>query len=583
MAPTNHQTPQSLRLKRACRGGAVWCLIAVMGCHLGLTPAWGQLTSLSNPEILERALEDPQSKKPANKPVLSLPMRDSAPAGAEDITFILQGLSIKGGETFSVETITSLEPPQTGAEINLSALYDFADRITQYYREEGFALSFALVPAQEITDGQVQIEIIEGQIDELIIRESNLSDRARAHILDSFARFAEKGLTKTRDLERFLLSINNHPGISAKGVIRPGAKPASSALVLEVEQRTQTASIGYQNYLSDSLGRDVFLSDIAWLGQWTGRDEARISIRQAPDPKTYQSVAFDYRSYIDDSDLEVFVKFSQSETRPEKGPLADLDFSSNAYSQEFGFQFPLWQWRKSSLFAGGTMRITDSQSRNGTTPSSTDKVRYVTGYADYEIDFANGASHQIRAEIEQGASFFQARANSREGAKLQHTILRVSDRYRKPLRFLAIGQVDATLRLMAQTTLNDSPVFANAECSFGGRGFGVGMDAGTLSGEHCLLASAQINWQRPLVGFGFLPPSLFTLLARIDAGAVKQQGSLVAGEERQQEAISAAIGGQFVMASGMTINIEQATQLKNEEEPLEEGETSTNISVNMRF
>ena len=83
--------------------------------------------------------------------------------------------------------------------------------------------------------------------------------------------------------------------------------------------------------------------------------------------------------------------------------------------------------------------------------------------------------------------------------------------------------------------------------------------------------------------FWLFAPSLFTLLARIDAGAVKQQGSLVAGEERQQEAISAAIGGQFVMASGMTINIEQATQLKNEEEPLEEGETSTNISVNMRF
>ena len=61
---------------------------------------------------------------------------------------------------------------------------------------------------------------------------------------------------------------------------------------------------------------------------------------------------------------------------------------------------------------------------------------------------------------------FQARANSREGAKLQYTILRLSDRYRKPLRFLAIGQVDATLRLMAQTTLTDSPVFANAECSF---------------------------------------------------------------------------------------------------------------------
>jgi len=97
------------------------------------------------------------------------------------------------------------------------------------------------------------------------------------------------------------------------------------------------------------------------------------------------------------------------------------------------------------------------------------------------------------------------------------------------------------------------------------------------------LACAQINWQRPLVGFAFLPPSLFTLLGRIDAGTVKQKGPLVAGERRQEEAISAAMGAQFVMASGMTLNIEQATQLKNETTPDKEGEASTHISVNMRF
>ena len=66
-------------------------------------------------------------------------------------------------------------------------------------------------------------------------------------------------------------------------------------------------------------------------------------------------------------------------------------------------------------------------------------------------------------------------------------------------------------------------------------------------------------------------------------GAVRQQGTLVAGEERQQEAISAAIGGQFVMTNGMTVNIEQATQLKNEDSPALEGESKTNIAVNMPF
>lgn len=563
------------------------CLSALSAVALGVmaftSPALGQLTSLSNPEILERALAEPEAVRPAPKPTISLPLQSTVPEGAEDVSFILKALSIKGGESLPVETITALSPLETGTKITLSDLYHFADIITNHYRNQGYALSFALVPAQDITDGRVRLEIIEGYIDELIIREENLSDIARTHILDAFARFAQKGLTKTHDLEAFLLSINRYPGISAKAVIRPGSQPARSTLVLEIAQRTQSASIGYQNYLSESLGRDVFLSDLAWLGQWTGRDEARIAIRQAPDPKTYKSFNFDYSSYVDDSDVEVYVKYSQSETRPEKGALADLDFNSNAYSQEFGTRLPLWQTRQSSLFAGGAIRITNSQSRNGTTPSSTDQLRTVTGYADYEIDLPSGASHLIHVEIEQGAKFFHAKANSREGANLHHTILRLSERYRQPLQFFETGQLDATLRMMVQATLSDDPLFANAECSFGGRGYGIGMDAGTLSGEHCLLASAQINWQRPLVGFAFLPPSLATLLARLDAGTVKQQGPLVAGERRQQESLSAAIGAQFVMSSGMTVNVEQATQLKNETSPDNEGEASTHISVNMRF
>ena len=136
---------------------------------------------------------------------------------------------------------------------------------------------------------------------------------------------------------------------------------------------------------------------------------------------------------------------------------------------------------------------------------------------------------------------------------------------------------------MSQITLSDKPIFANSECSFGGRGFGIGLDAGTLSGEDCLLVSAQINWQRPLVGFALLPPSLFTAFGRLDAGTVRQKGPLAAGEERQQEAISAAIGAQFVMTSGITVNLEQAKQLKNEDSPEKEGEVMTNMAVNMRF
>ena len=91
-----------------------------------------------------------------------------------------------------------------------------------------------------------------------------------------------------------------------------------------------------------------------------------------------------------------------------------------------------------------------------------------------------------------------------------------------------------------------------------------------MAGEHCFVGSLQLSWQRALTNISFLPDSVFTLFGRFDAGSAKQGGALTAGEKRQQEAMSAAIGAQFVLDSGMTVNLEQATQLKNEPEPLKE-------------
>ena len=549
---------------------------------LSTFPVSAQLSGLSNPAIIERSLKDPEVTRPAPAPI-QLEQGSTAPAGSEDIFFTLRNLRLTGGTLFDAEILTSLNMPQTGTRISVADIYLYADAITRYYREQGYALSFAVVPAQEISTGDVRLEIVEGTITDLRIRETRLSDLARRHILDAFASLASKGVTKTDDLERFLLSVNEYPGISARGVIAPGDATGTAALILEVDQRTQQASLGYQNYLSESLGRDVFLADVALLGQWTGRDEARLSVRQAPDPKTYRSVSFDYSTYIDDSDLQLFIRTSESHTKPEKGTLADLDFSSHAYSKQIGMRYPLILQRRHSLTVGGSVNMADSASYNGTTPSSQDKTRNINVYADYEIDLPSGASHLFRVELERGLTFFQARANSRQGADLNHSIVRLSERYRQPLLPLEKGQLDATLRLFAQASLSDRPVFSNAECTFGGRGFGIGLDAGTLAGEHCFVGSLQLSWQRALTNISFLPDSVFTLFGRFDAGSAKQGGTLTAGERRQQEAMSAAIGAQFVLDSGMTVNLEQATQLKNEPEPLKEGESQTNISVNMPF
>ena len=128
-------------------------------------PSFAQLTGLSNPSIMERALEEPKAPRAAPPAPITLQNGSVAPEGADEIRFALEGLKIRGGTLFDIETIMGLDMPVTGTTISVADIYNFAETITQLYRNEGYALSFALIPAQEITDGA---ELLKSQKDKLL-------------------------------------------------------------------------------------------------------------------------------------------------------------------------------------------------------------------------------------------------------------------------------------------------------------------------------------------------------------------------------------------------------------------------------
>ena len=57
-----------------------------------------------------------------------------------------------------------------GKELSLDDLQRVADVITRHYRDRGYFVARAYIPAQDIRDGMVEITVLEGRVDRVSVK-----------------------------------------------------------------------------------------------------------------------------------------------------------------------------------------------------------------------------------------------------------------------------------------------------------------------------------------------------------------------------------------------------------------------------
>jgi hemolysin activation/secretion protein len=95
--------------------------------------------------------------------------------------FVLQRFRVTGNTVFSEPELTGLVREYVGKEVSFADLEQATARISRYYREHGYRVARAYIPAQVIkTDGVVEIAVIEGRYGKV-----NLNNRS--HVGDRVA------------------------------------------------------------------------------------------------------------------------------------------------------------------------------------------------------------------------------------------------------------------------------------------------------------------------------------------------------------------------------------------------------------
>lgn len=149
-------------------------------------------------------------------------------------TVRVTALQITGGTAYSEAVLLAATGFAPDGDFTLTQLREFAGRVTDYYHLRGFILAQAYLPEQDVQDGTVTIDVIEGRYGTIQVRNTgHIADRIPASILNGLT---PGDLVANGPLERRLLLLSDIPGVRVKGTLAPGTSVGTSDLIVDVAE-----------------------------------------------------------------------------------------------------------------------------------------------------------------------------------------------------------------------------------------------------------------------------------------------------------------------------------------------------------
>jgi len=237
--------------------------------------------------------------------------RGAAPvtSTADEAKILVRSLRVTGAKAYTEAELVAITGFTPGTELTLTDLRAMASKITTHYAKNGYFVARAYLPAQQIADNTVTIEVSEGQYGKIILRnQTTLSDNQAYRVLDGL----NSGDPILNDpLESRLLRLSDTPGVTVKSTLVPGATPGTSDLIVDLTPGKRVsgsidADNGGNRYTGEyragatvNLNNPLGLGDVASVRAITsgsGLNYGRASY-QVPFGKTTVGVAYSRLEY----------------------------------------------------------------------------------------------------------------------------------------------------------------------------------------------------------------------------------------------------------------------------------------------
>ena len=483
----------------------------------------------------------------------------------EEVKFVLNGITVEGATVYKDNDFLPYYKINLGKENSLATIYQIAADLTAKYRNEGYLLSKAIVPAQRIRDGVVRIDVVEGFVDAVEIEGNVKKSHKRLQA------FGEKIINSrplhAKVLERYLLLINDLPGVSAQSVLTPSQQtPGAAKLTLVIGHKTAEGYASLDNRGSRFNG-PIQASIEANLNSILGRHEQTGLSFVTTSPTSellYFSGHHEHPLGREGTKITVSGNLSKTEPRDSLRPL-NIEGDSSTISVTLLHPFIRSRAKNLSGRLGFYRRNSESDIFGGLMTSSRDRLSVFNLGVSYDfIDRYQGLS-LVDLEFSQGANIFNARESGTPAAPLSRA-LGESDFSKFTLQLQRHQTIDSTWGVLAEAIGQyalDS-LLSSEEFGFGGARFGRGYDSSEITGDHGFAVKVELQYSRRS-DFKYLKN--YQGYAFYDYGSTRQTGEKARsqpGLPRHQFLSSAGVGLRVTLKDWISGSLELAKPLDDQ-------------------
>lgn len=461
------------------------------------TPGAQQNRTWQTQEYYQQRKTSERPSMPGNPVIGPRQPSPSKGGGHKGPTFVLKDVRFNKSHFLKPRVLAGVVKPFVGHKVTVADLRTIVARINKLYTQHDIYTARAVLPPQRIRHGVVHIELIEGRLGKLEIKDNHYTKASfiRARISQQPGKVVDGAALKDD-----LIFFNRTSDVQLRALLRPGAEKGLTRILL-LAQEPPRVQIG------------VFVDDAGATS--TGRYRAGATFRlHGPFHRDDRLVGYfvgsrgardgfvSYSVPVNDSNGRFGVSYSRDSINIIKGPSQALDITGHASTETVQFIQPFIATQHWLVRWASSISHTSSRTEAQGTPIANAKTENLSTGVTVQRN-----TRRYQWSLTQTASA----AHSRETLDSRHNFF-VYHGYGNYLRALGTGPyslvVKGSMQYSPADQLPDTELF-----QIGGVGSVRGYEPGVVAGSSGL--SAQIELHRafkPKVdGFLFL-----------DAGAVYQ-------------------------------------------------------------
>ncbi len=475
---------------------ALWILL---GAQIVTTVALAQVAPPNipgtvDPGRLQERFEAPKLPRAVNEPLIPDEESKLPPEEAEKIRFTLTAITLRGNTIFSEAELSNLYKEHLGKEITLGVIYQISDAITARYRNAGYVLARATAPAQRVESGIVQIVVFEGQIGKASI-EGKMPGKSK--MLEAYLNKITASTPLRADvLERYVLLMNDLPGVTAKAVLVPSFETAGATdLVLQVSEDPWDAALSVDNRGTEFIGSVQFRAQGGYnnlLGMYE-----RISAQSVVTQNTNELRFFDfgYAQPVGTEGTVAGISANISYSNP-GATLKPFDIEGQNRSITATLSHPWLRSRRQNISFQGSFTAKNSRTDLRSSLLTEDRLRVVRAGASADFTDGFGGVNLFGLDVSQGLDILHA-TNSGDANRTRFSGREDFTKFSgNAMRIQTITErTRAVFAVNGQYAL--SQLFSSEEFGYGGVPFGHAYDPSQLTGDHGVSARVEGQYTTP--------------------------------------------------------------------------------------